>query len=224
MNSKNILILLFAGFLAFSPSAYAKKKKEAKAPPEPKKVIAVMPIQKVFQAPLYMSTRPGLLTHVMQMVKEKDFKLSKGLNYDPQFVSKTLSELICQKVLEKGYLIYTPDQMQPELTRLQVFENEFPIEKLKESFDANAFLMITITDWDAEKYDTTGIVRAGFEALLVDAKTKQVVWTNRAVKMKLKPPSDDFLYSKYQRDILQDLANRILKGFPKKAWEEPKEK
>lgn len=212
-------LVLFAWFMTLClPVLFAKEKKEEN-PPEVKKSIAVLPIQKSIGTPLYLSTHPGLFSHLKRMFQEKEFKMKESVEYDPTFVPRTLGELICERVLDHGFLIFTPQQVAPHFERIALFEKEFPTEQLNQSFDANAFLLVAITDWDAENYDTTGTIKVGFEASLIDTVLKRPVWTNRATDLKLKTPSDDFLYSKYQKDILKELVGKILKGFPKKTWE-----
>ncbi|MBI4387413.1 MAG: hypothetical protein HY582_00015 [Candidatus Omnitrophica bacterium] len=211
-----IFFLVWCAVFSTMPVSYGKAKSE---PPPPKKSIVILPIQKTNPSPLYLSTHPGLLSNLKRMFQEKELRLKESIDYDPTFVTNTLGELLGERILKQDFLIFVPQQAAPHLERIALFEEAFPIEQLNKSFDADAFLLVTITDWDAEHYDRDGTVRVGFEASLIDAKLKRPVWTNRAVGLRLKPPSDDFLYSKYQKDILKELAFKILKGFPKSVWE-----
>lgn len=186
-----------------------------------KRAVAILPIQKSITAPLVLSREPGLVGHINQMLDEKKFSMQAKPEYDPTFIKKTLGELITQKVLDKGFVVFAPEQMAPLFERAEVFRDEISFERLKDSFNADAFLVITITEWEAESFDRDGKVRVGFRAELIDSAREKAVWTNKASRMKLEAPEGDFLFAKYQRDVLQDLAGRILKGFPKEQWNEP---
>ncbi len=140
------------------------------------------------------------------------------IDYDPDYVPKTLSAFITQDVFKHDYLVFLPEDTAPEFEHLTLFGKEFPIESLTQTIHADAFLLITLTEWDAENFDRSGTVKVGFDAALIDAKSKRPVWTNRASGLTLRTPSKDFLYSKYQKEVLHDLASRILKSFPKKSW------
>jgi len=222
-KSARALNLLLALALISSlglPGLFAKESKEGSKENQepPKKVIGVIPVQKTVPYPLYLSTEPGALESIKRLFRDKKLNLQKQVDYDPRYVPGTLEQMITERIFENGYLVYTPEQIAPQFGQLTLFKQEFPIEQLSQYFDAGAFLLITLTEWNADKFDRNGTVKVGFQAVLVDAQTKKVVWSNEATGMKLKTPSDDFLYSKYQRDVLNDLAKRILKGFPKNDW------
>ncbi len=207
------LVILPAAFAEESVKDDAKKKEEP-----PKKVIGFIPIQKTFPYPVYLSTEPNAFDVIKRLFQDKRLNLQKQVDYDPRYVPALLEELISEKLFDSGYLVYTPEQIEPHFEQLTLFKEEFPIEQLKEYFDAGAFLNVTLTEWNADDFDKKGTLRVGFQAVLVDVQTKNVVWSSQAAGMKIKTPSDDFLYSKYQRDVLNDLAKRILKGFPKNDW------
>lgn len=203
---------------AFEPKKEEVKEEKA-APEDPlKKSIAVLPLQKAFPAPLYLSTNPGAWGILKRWFKEKELKLGKQVDYDPQYVPQTLEKILVQKMFDHGFNVFMPHQVAPTLKYLKVFEAELPVERLKETIPADAFLVVTLMEWDSEKYDRDGVLRTSFDAILVDGTTKKVVWSNQAKELKITPPSEDMLYSKYQDEVLKLLVNRILKGFPKKEW------
>ncbi len=227
-----LLSRFFSGFfvvcclISENPTLRAEEKApttktdEAK-PDQPKqKSIAVIPVQKAFPHPLYLSTHPGLITRLKRFFQEKDFKLGEMIDYDPEYVQQTLNELIAQAMFNHDYLVFLPSQVGPVFERLTLFEKEFPLESLTQTFPADAFLLITLTEWDAENFDRSGSVKTGFDAVLIDAHSKRAVWSNHAAGMNFKTPGKDFLYSKYQRDVLHELSGKILKGFPKKNWQD----
>lgn len=214
---RGLAVLVFCSVFFSQAALFAKAKIEE--PPPPKKIIAVLPIQKSIGSPLYLSKEPGLFAHLKRMAQEKRIRPSDAVDYDPEYVTKTLGYLIAESVLAHDFLIFPPEKIEPIFDRLVFMEKELPLERLNGFLNADGFLLVTVTDWDAETFDQTGKVRVGFEASLIDAGAKRPVWTNRAVGLELETPSDDFFYSKYQRDILSDLAHRILKGFPEKTWE-----
>lgn len=218
-KSSRVFYLLFVFILSGSlalPNLFAEKQEKKEEPP--KKVIGFIPVQKTVPYPIYLSTQVGALEAIKRIFQDKKVNFQKQVDYDPRFVPSTLEELITKHIFENGYLVYTPEQIAPQFDQLTLFKEEFPIEQLNQYFNAGAFLIVTLTEWNADNFDREGTVKVGFQAVLIDAETKQVVWSNQATGMKLKTSSDDFLYSKYQRDILNDLAKRILKGFPKNDW------
>lgn len=212
-------LFIFCGFSLFSRNKADSKKEDAQKVEETKKTIAMVPIQKAMPGPLYLSTQPGLLSTVTRMFKEKELSLRSKVDYDPKFVPETLNRFLANEILGKDYLVYLPDQVDPFFEELRESEKEFTIEQLNKSFNADAFFILMITEWFADEYDRSGTFKVSFEASLIDAKTNRSVWSNKAVDLRMKTSSNDFLYSKYQKDVLNELASKILKGFPKKQWE-----
>jgi len=185
---------------------------------EAKKRVAIFPIQKSVAAPLYLSSQPSLFKALKNVVRGKRWGVTGQVDYDPDFVPKTLAQMIVQRVFRHEFLVFTPEQVEPYFEHLAVGGKELELEQLNSYFGADGFLMVRLTEWDAANFDRDGKVRVGFEAALIDASNKQVVWSNRAEGLSLKVPSREFLYEKYQRDILSDLARRILSGFPSGSW------
>ena len=210
---------MFTGLFGFGHKGTKKGANQlATEQPEDKKIIAVMPLQKAFPSPIYLSSQPGFFTVAKRMFEEKRLKLGRAVDYDPAFVEKYLGQYLVDGLFKNGFLVFTPQQVEPYVKEWSLYAKELPLEELSEHLKANAFLLVTITEWDAENYDRDGAARVGFRAALIDAATKRQVWTNEAKQLTLKTPSKDFLYAQYQKEVLQDLARRILKGFPKKDW------
>lgn len=214
----SLVFFLLAVCLIYPGTGLAKKSQPAEEKQPPKKVIAIVPIQKAMPAPLYLSTQPGLFKTIKESFKEKKLKLGKQVSYDPEFVPSTLGTLVADRVLSRDFWVYTPSQVEPIFEELALQGKEFSVDELTERLKADAVLLITLTAWDAENFDRSGTIQLGFEAALVDVEGKRVVWSNQASNLKLKTSSDDFLYEKYQREILGELAGKILRGFPKSHW------
>ncbi len=216
-----LLFFIFTGFFGFGKKANKSQTPETSELPQAtsQKVIAILPIQKTFQKPIYLSNEPGFLTVAKRMFQTGKFRLGKTVDYDPAYVEDELGKDLSNGVLKNGFLVFTPAQLAPYLRQFD-FDKELPFDELTQSLKTDAFLLVTLTDWEADDYDRSGTAIAGFQAVLIDAKTKHAVWTNEAKAYKLVVPSKDFLHSKSQKDVLKDLARRILKKFPKKEWHE----
>ena len=221
LNYFLIPVLIFCIVLA--PAFSFWKKKPGPQPTEVesvKKTVAVISVQKAFPGPLYLSIHPPLFTALKIFAKEKKFTPGGPIDYDPRFVPKMLNQFITDRTFKNGYLVFIPEEVGPQFDRVTRETKEFPMENLSKTIPADGFLLMTLTQWDAESFDRTGTLTVGFDAVLVDAKSKRAVWSNKASGLRLKTPGKDTFYSKYQKDLLNELADRILKGFPKKSWQE----
>jgi len=184
---------------------------------EGRKIIAVIPVQKIVQKPLYLSTEPDALTSLKLMFQDQKLSLGKHVDYDPEMVQRTLNRVLTDSLIRKGYLVYKPEDVGPYFNELTVLEEEgFSAKQLNIHFkDVNAYLYVTLTKWDAEKFDSNGKVEVSFQSLLIHASSNQIIWSAELENKTFGVPSKGLKYRKYEPDVLNAIAAKMLRGFPR---------
>ncbi|MBI4399042.1 MAG: hypothetical protein HY586_07930 [Candidatus Omnitrophica bacterium] len=205
-------IFLFSGFLFFG-------KKE----PATKQTIAILPVDKSVGRPLTAHVEPRLGQDFLEnsfggRVNLEFLKSAKDTR-DPTYVSKMTYVVLAKKLRKRGYNIADPVQVFTQFNTLALRFKEVDLQELSRRVRADAYLFVTITQWDADEFNKTGVMYAGYLVQLLDGKTRKLIWENQKDNQRFRVrqnQNDIGSYTQFYDELIQTIAIDMIHKFPKK--------
>jgi hypothetical protein len=142
-----------------------------------------------------------------------------GPRANPLFVQEGLSKGIAMQVVRKGYDLVRPSLVEREYWRISNQSKSVTPFELSLSIPADAFLIVTVTQWNSDDFLTRGQVWAAFEAALVRASDGETLWLKTVPRLRYDlndATSSPILIIKRQDELLDDIALRLMKSFPRR--------
>ena len=166
-----LAVFLFSGFLGFG-----KKDSSSKA----KQTIAILPVDKYTGNPLTTHVGHKLGQHWLEKsIGNKinlEFLLGSKDAGDPMYVQKRIYVTLGRKLRSNNYEVSDPVKVFTNFNTLAWMRKEVDLKELSSRVPADAYLFVTITLWDTDEFEKTGIMQAGYMLQLLDGKTEKMIW------------------------------------------------
>lgn len=137
---------------------------------------------------------------------------------NPQYVPQLLSEQAGFKLSKKGYEVPSARLVEREYFRISNQMKEVTPFELSLSIPADAFLMITVTSWNSDRFISDGKLDAAFDLVLVRANDGATLWKKsvpkRAYAMEA-PRNGSFTNHDRQEEMVELISGNLLRDFPK---------
>jgi len=187
----------------------------------PIKTIVVLPIQNASHTSMILYSGKGNMVERLALSLFSDNKKYQHRKSfaNPLFVQETIQRAVTKKIILDGYDSFDPDYVERAYFKISNTGKDVTPFELSLAIPADAFLLITIKQWNSEYYLSEGQIAAAFELILVRANDGQVLWSKqfprRMFELDEDSNSSDIHNSRRQDEILEHITNRIMKGFPK---------
>lgn len=209
-----LALFLFSGFLF-----WGKKEK----PSEPPLKIAILPVEHGTGRPLTVPVGRRLGQDAVEdWLKGKvgsHFLYSVPAARDPQYVPKQVYIHIGKLLKKRKYEIANPVEVFSHFNILAYGKKEIDLKELARRIPADRYLFITITYWDPEEYDQTGMMHAGYHLQLLDGKAEKLVWERKQEKrlFRIRQNQNNISsFAHYYDELIESMALDMIKGFPKR--------
>lgn len=208
-----LAVFLFSGFLGFG-----KKDSSSK----PKQSIAILPVDKYTGNPL--------TTHVERKLGqdwlEKSFGNKINLEFltgskdanDPMYVQKRIYVTLGRKLRSKNYEVADPVRVFTSFNSLAWMRKEVDLKELSTRVPADAYMFVTITLWDTDEFEKTGIMHAGYMLQLLDGKTEKMIWQRQVdnKRIRIRQNQNNIgSYTAFYDEAIEIFALDMLKKFPR---------
>jgi len=80
---------------------------------------------------------------------------------------------------------------------------------------ADWLLLVTLHDWNAEKFESRGWGRLSYSCVLIDTRIKKAIWEKSEENVKFIAPKKHVPYNRQGGPTLHLIAKRMLRDFPK---------
>ncbi|GEM_PF-2919728 len=204
-------LILFSGFLWFG------KKEEGS-----KQSIAILPVDKWVGRPLttHVEHKMGqdFLDRAFGGKVNLEFMSTQKYTRDPTYVTKRIYVTVGRK-LRRNYEVADPVQVFNHFNTLALRFKEVDLKEFARRVPADAYMFITVTQWDTDEFDKTGIMYGGYMVQLIDGKTEKLIWEKHAENKRLRirqNQNDIGSYAKYYDELIELFALEIIKKFPRK--------
>lgn len=209
-----LAVFLFSGFLGFG-----KKDSSSKA----KQTIAILPVDKYTGNPLTTHVDPKL----GQDWLERSFGNKINLEFitgskdakDPMYVQKRIYVTLGRKLRTKNYEVADPVKVFTNFNTLAWMRKEVDLKELSNRVPADAYMFVTVTLWDTDEFDKTGIMHAGYMLQLLDGKTEKMIWQKQVEKKRIRIRQNQNnigSFTAYYDEAIEMFALDMLKKFPKR--------
>jgi len=209
-----LTVFLFSGFLSFN-----KGNKET----QPKQSIALLPIDKAVGRPLtaYVGRKFGESFMEKAFGDKINLEFLKGsdIHNDPHYVQKRIYVTIGKTLRRRKYEVLDPVKVFAAFNTLAYRHQEVNLKQLREQVPADAYFFVTITYWETDDFDKTGIMEAGYNAQLLDGKTEKLIWQKESPKRRFtvrQNQNNISSFTAYYDEAIELIALDIIKKFPKK--------
>ncbi len=228
MTRPKLLFLIIPFFLIVVPltSTGCAKVKNSKSPliglfevkpPDPNTVtVGVLPVQNATFRPIRLTGKRYAIDRFLQGFLERSLKFKYNED-DIAYVQKTLQLITTQRLYNAHFQVLSPDRIYAIFaqTGIRDMDGDLNIEELTTLIPADWLLLVTLTEWEGEKFEKTGKGKFSYQAVLVDTRLKKAVWQKSRDHIYFKAPRPNLPYNRQGGEMLNEIAKIILKDFPK---------
>jgi hypothetical protein len=186
----------------------------------PIKKVAIFPVQNATGRNLVLYSGRGNLVDrtVTALLDKEHMPASQDSFANPLYVQRELAKGAYRALYKKGYEIVSPALVEREYARISTEKTAVSPFELSLSIPADAFLMITVTDWDSEDFTVRGRALVGFKLAIIRAKNGDMLWQKEIPRRYFELSnggSSTIVPYKRQEELLDDISFRITKDLPK---------
>lgn len=211
-----ILSIAFFSSCKQSPQKFLGNMFAVKPPPDDAVMVAVLPIQNATFHPVRITGHKSVISRFLDEFLKRSLKFNYSED-DVAYVQKSLQLILTQRLYNSGYPVLNPGEIYGIFAELglDADDRELDIEDITVSIPADWLLLVTITMWEADKFDRKGEGEFSYQAVVVDTRRKEAIWTKTEEGVRFKAPSKTLPYNRQGGEMLSVLAKRILREFPK---------
>ncbi len=225
LNNIKFSVVFFLIFFLSSQEASAGFLFFGNKEPDPgkKQTIAILPVDKSVQRPLTTNIDEKLgqsfLDKGLGRLSNVKFLNSGKTSRDPEYVKKRIYVVLGRTLRRRKYEIADPVRVFAAFNTLAYRSDEVLLDSLYKRVPADAYLFVTITQWDTDEFDRTGIMYTSYVAQLIDGKNKKMIWekTRENKRFLVRQNQNDIgSYTAFYDELIDLIALDMLKKFPKK--------
>lgn len=187
---------------------------------KPVEKIAVFPTQNATHGFVILySGKGGVIEKIPTMFNKRTKAPATPTFANPLFIQDFFDRETGRLLLKKGYEVVGSQVVRRAIAEVEVQQKAATPFELSLTVPADAFFLLTITQWNSERFSAEGRVEAGFEIALIRSNNGEVLWTKKIPRRlyRLDQYSSSSMVPNHRRqeELLQDIAFRLIKDFPK---------
>jgi len=189
---------------------------DVKPPSSDTVTIGVLPIQNATFHPIRLTGKTNSVDRFLQGFLQRSLKFNYTED-DVAYVQKTLELVTTQRLYNAHFQVLAPDKIYAIFAQAGIRDEGegLNIETLTPSIPADWLLLITLTEWDGERFVKRGKGTFSYQAVLVDTRLKKAIWQKSKDHVEFTAPQKNLPYNRQGGSTLNAIAKIILSGFPK---------
>ncbi len=179
-------------------------------------MVGVLPIQNATFHPIRITSHRNRITKFLDEFLKTSLKF-KYSEDDVAYVQKSLQMVLTQRLYNQGFRALNPQEIYNIFSQLGISKqtHELDIGELTQFVPADWLILVTLTSWEAGRFDLTGKGHFSYQIVVVDTRLKKAIWQTSRENVRFEAPKRSLPYNRQGGETLNVIGKIILKDFPK---------